>query len=179
VITNCLQCLVITTGTSTKDDSFIVDSLESTSAEPTSQYAKPRVRPRGYGQPPSPFYITNVRGEPRVKPGVCVLRCGPSLQLPSDHYKRFCYVVLNSHMFNATEVQLWKWCFQIKKPKHVWRSRTPDGVRCAQFHSVITTTMDQKVGTVVKTVEPRWVVYHVAEPYKPLSYDEEFRHWIV
>jgi hypothetical protein len=23
---------------------------------------------------------------------------------------RFCYVVFNSHMFNATEVQLWKWC---------------------------------------------------------------------
>jgi hypothetical protein len=27
----------------------------------------------------------------------------------------------------------------------VWRSRTPDGVRCAHFPSVITTTMDQKV----------------------------------
>jgi hypothetical protein len=27
----------------------------------------------------------------------------------------------------------------------VWRSRTPDGVRCAHFPSVITTIMDQKV----------------------------------
>jgi hypothetical protein len=26
----------------------------------------------------------------------------------------FCYVTFNSHMFNATEVQLWKWCFHLK-----------------------------------------------------------------
>jgi hypothetical protein len=36
----------------------------------------------------------------------------------------FCYVVFNSHMFNATEVQLCKWCFHIKfllfmRPMHV------------------------------------------------------------
>jgi hypothetical protein len=31
------------------------------------------------------------------------------------------------------------------RPIHVWRSRTPDGVRCALFPSVITTIMDQKV----------------------------------
>jgi hypothetical protein len=30
-------------------------------------------------------------------------------------------------------------------PIHVWRFRTPDGVRCAHFPSVITTIMDQKV----------------------------------
>jgi hypothetical protein len=28
---------------------------------------------------------------------------------------------------------------------HVWRSRTPDGVWCAHFPSVITTIMDHKV----------------------------------
>jgi hypothetical protein len=27
----------------------------------------------------------------------------------------------------------------------VWRSRMPDGIRCAHFPSVITTIMDQKV----------------------------------
>jgi hypothetical protein len=31
------------------------------------------------------------------------------------------------------------------RPIHVWRSRTPEGVRCAHFPSVITTIMDQKV----------------------------------
>jgi hypothetical protein len=31
------------------------------------------------------------------------------------------------------------------RPIHVWRSRTPDGVRCAHFPSVIITIMDQKV----------------------------------
>jgi hypothetical protein len=62
----------------------------------------------------------------------------------------FCCVAFNSQMFNATEVQLWKWCFHFKflflmRPIHVWRSRTPDGVRCAHFPTVITTIMDQKV----------------------------------
>jgi hypothetical protein len=28
--------------------------------------------------------------------------------------RRFCYVVFNSHMFNASEVQLCKWCFHVK-----------------------------------------------------------------
>jgi hypothetical protein len=37
--------------------------------EPTSQDAKPRVQPGVH--PPFPLYITNVGGEPRVKPGVC------------------------------------------------------------------------------------------------------------
>jgi hypothetical protein len=55
---------------------------------------------------------------------------------------RFCYVVFNSHMFNASEVQLWKWCFHInfllfKRPVHLWRSQTPDGVRCAHFPIVL------------------------------------------
>jgi hypothetical protein len=41
-------------------------------------------------------------------------------------------------------------CFHAKvfifmRPKHVWRSRTPDVVRCAHFPSVITTRMDHKV----------------------------------
>jgi hypothetical protein len=31
------------------------------------------------------------------------------------------------------------------RPIHVWRSRTPNGVRCAHFPSVITTIMDQKL----------------------------------
>jgi hypothetical protein len=31
------------------------------------------------------------------------------------------------------------------RPVLVWRSRTPDGVRCAHFPSVITTTMDHKL----------------------------------
>jgi hypothetical protein len=33
------------------------------------------------------------------------------------------------------------------RPIHLWRSRTPDGVRCAHFPSVITSTtiMDYKV----------------------------------
>jgi hypothetical protein len=31
------------------------------------------------------------------------------------------------------------------RPIHVWRSRTPNGVRCAHFPSVITTKMDHKV----------------------------------
>jgi hypothetical protein len=62
----------------------------------------------------------------------------------------FCYVVFNSHMSNATEVQLWKWCFYMKfllfmRPIQVWRSRMPDGVRCGHFPSVITTIMDRKV----------------------------------
>jgi hypothetical protein len=34
--------------------------------EPTSQDAKPRVQPEIH----PPFYLTNVEGEPRVKPGV-------------------------------------------------------------------------------------------------------------
>jgi hypothetical protein len=31
------------------------------------------------------------------------------------------------------------------RPIHLWRSRTPDGVRFAHFPSVITTIMDHKV----------------------------------
>jgi hypothetical protein len=64
---------------------------------------------------------------------------------------RFCYVVFNSHMFNATEVHLWKWCYHTKfllqmRPIYVWRSqsRTPAGDRCVHFFSVITAIMDQK-----------------------------------
>jgi hypothetical protein len=30
------------------------------------------------------------------------------------------------------------------RPIHVWRSRTPAGVRCANFPSIITTIMDNK-----------------------------------
>jgi hypothetical protein len=51
---------------------------------------------------------------------------------------RFCYVVFNSHMFNATEVQLWKWCY-FKWGQYTW------GVRCAHFSSVITTIMNHKL----------------------------------
>jgi hypothetical protein len=62
----------------------------------------------------------------------------------------FCYVIFNSHMFNAPrfnsekDVSL-KLLLLYMRPIHVWRSRTPDGVRCAHFPSVITTIMDQKV----------------------------------
>jgi hypothetical protein len=79
---------------------------------------------------------------------------------------RFCYLVFNSHMFNVTELQLWKWCFHLKflllmRPIHVWLSRTPYGLLCALFPGVITTIMDQKV----QLLKPlNWVVYHVAEP---------------
>jgi hypothetical protein len=74
-------------------------------------------------------------------------------------HKRFCYVVFNSHMFNATEVQLRNWYLHLNflhfmRPKHVWRSRTPDGVRCAHFPNVITITMDQKV-QLIKTLNLR------------------------
>jgi hypothetical protein len=31
------------------------------------------------------------------------------------------------------------------RPKHMWRSRTPAGVRCAHFLSEITTIMDHKL----------------------------------
>jgi hypothetical protein len=73
----------------------------------------------------------------------------------------FCYVVFNSHMFNATDVQLWKLCLHIKfllfiRPIHAWHSRTPAGVRCAHFPSVYTTRMDQY--SCYKTVELTWVV---------------------
>jgi hypothetical protein len=74
--------------------------------------------------------------------------------------RRFCYVVFKPHMFNATEVQLQKWCSHIKfvlqmRPIHVWRSRTPD------LPSVITTIMDQKQ----QLLKP-FNKYHVAELYK-------------
>jgi hypothetical protein len=38
----------------------------------------------------------------------------------------FCYVVFNSHMFNATEVQLCKWCFQQKFTFHEANSDAPE-----------------------------------------------------
>jgi hypothetical protein len=65
-------------------------------------------------------------------------------------FLEFCYVVFNSHVLNVTLVQLCKWCFHKKflffmRPIHMWRSRTPVGVRCAHFPGVITTIMDQKV----------------------------------
>jgi hypothetical protein len=44
----------------------------------------------------------------------------------SGHKGGFCYVVFNSYMFNATEVQLCKWCFHIYfqlfiRSIHGWR----------------------------------------------------------
>jgi hypothetical protein len=65
-------------------------------------------------------------------------------------YHGFCYVIFNSHMFNAPrfnsekDVSLQN-CLLEMRPIHLWRSRTPDGVRCAHFPSVITTIMDHKV----------------------------------
>jgi retron-type reverse transcriptase len=50
------------------------------------------------------------------------------------------------------------------RPLHVWRSRTPDGVRCAHFPSVITTIMDQKVQLINPLNLSRSVVCGVAEP---------------
>jgi hypothetical protein len=44
------------------------------------------------------------------------------------------------------------------RPIHVWRSRTPEGVWCAHFPSVITTIMDHKVHAVVETVELKGTV---------------------
>jgi hypothetical protein len=77
-----------------------------------------------------------------------------------NYFKRragFCYVAFNSPMFNATYVQLHKWYFHIKfglfiKPIHVWRSRTPAGVRCAHSPSVYHNNNGSEC-TVVKTVE--------------------------
>jgi hypothetical protein len=57
----------------------------------------------------------------------------------------------------------------------VWRSRTPDGVRCAHFPSVITTIMDYKVqlinplnlgellyGSVHSVIRYKWVFLYAA-----------------
>jgi hypothetical protein len=41
------------------------------------------------------------------------------------------------------------------RPIHVWRSRTPDGVRCAHFPSVIYDNNNGSESTAVKTVELR------------------------
>jgi hypothetical protein len=45
----------------------------------------------------------------------------------------------------------------------VWHSRTPAGVRCAHFPSVITINNSGSQSTVIKTVELTLVVYHVEE----------------
>jgi hypothetical protein len=84
----------------------------------------------------------------------------------------FCYVVFNSQMFNATEVQLWKWCFHIKlllfmRPIHVWRSRTLPN---ACYHN-----NNGAESKVVKTIELSWAVYRVAEPFIGLFYPQ-IRH---
>jgi hypothetical protein len=51
--------------------------------------------------------------------------------------KWFCCMVFNSHMVNATEVQLRKWCCHLKFVLFMWRSRTPVGVQCAHFPIVL------------------------------------------
>jgi hypothetical protein len=58
----------------------------------------------------------------------------PFFNILCVYYTWFCYMVFNSQMFNATEVQLWKWCFHIKfqffmRPIHVWRSRMDQKVQ--------------------------------------------------
>jgi hypothetical protein len=58
-------------------------------------------------------------------------------------------MIFNSHMFNAPRFNskrcFLKIFFTLNEAIHVWRSRTPDGVRGGHFPSVITTIMDQKV----------------------------------
>jgi hypothetical protein len=49
------------------------------------------------------------------------------------------------------------------RPIHVWRSRTPAGVRCAHFPSFITTIMDQKVHLLKALNKRELYIYHVAE----------------
>jgi hypothetical protein len=46
----------------------------------------------------------------------CYILCSlvTGLLLYMNLCKGFCYVVFNSHIFNATEVQLSKWCFHLK-----------------------------------------------------------------
>jgi hypothetical protein len=80
----------------------------------------------------------------------------------------FCYVVFNSHMCNATEVQLLKWCIHkcfllfheantcVALPNS-WR-RSVRALSLCYYYS------NRSQSTVDKTVELRWVVYHVAEP---------------
>jgi hypothetical protein len=62
---------------------------------------------------------------------------------------RFYCVVFNSHMFNDTEVQLWKWCYHIKiftlNEANTCVALPNACVRCAHVPSVITTIMDQKL----------------------------------
>jgi hypothetical protein len=57
---------------------------------------------------------------------------------------RFCYVVFNSHIFNATA--------------------RFNGKNCVSYKNITRTFLVVYLKTVVKTVELTWVVYHVAEP---------------
>jgi hypothetical protein len=62
------------------------------------------------------------------------------------------------------------------RPIHVWRSRTPDGVRYAHFTSDITTIMDHKVQLLkplnkrelCTTLQNR-IIQIFKKPYMPLS----------
>jgi hypothetical protein len=83
---------------------------------------------------------------------------------PQNPKRRFCCVVFNSQMFNATKVQLWKWCF------HIFHTFCEANTCVALRRSVRALfKCYQNIGsdpenTVVKTVELTWVVYYVAEP---------------
>jgi hypothetical protein len=59
------------------------------------------------------------------------------------------------------------------RPIHVWRSRTPAGVRCTHFPSVITTTMDHNVQLLNRTYvncipRSRTQFYYDPGPLAPL-----------
>jgi hypothetical protein len=63
-------------------------------------------------------------------------------------------MIFNSHMFNAPRFNSerdvsFKIILLLMRPIHVWRSRTPDGVRCAHFPRVVTTIMVNMISTIM------------------------------
>jgi hypothetical protein len=53
--------------------------------------------------------------------------------------------MFNAPRFNSEKDVSITFFYLNMRPIHVWRSRTPGGVRCAHFPSVVTTIMDYKV----------------------------------
>jgi hypothetical protein len=53
--------------------------------------------------------------------------------------------MFNAPRFNSVKDVSLKKIFTLNEAIHVWRSGTPDGVRCVNFPSVVTKIMDEKV----------------------------------
>jgi hypothetical protein len=73
--------------------------------------------------------------------------------------KRFCYVVFNSNMLNATEVHLCKWCFRTKffllmRPIHVLPNARRRSVRAL---SLCNQNNIGSESTAFETVEQTWI----------------------